>query len=101
MDRPGAWSTHRSRRGLQPRGQGRSAQAGREVAQAFIRPPLRFPGREEAVQHVPKVGSRYALGGLEGEALLVASIDLDLVSQVRERVPTLRDRRRDVYEKWK
>jgi omega-amidase len=39
--------------------------------------------------------------GDEGEALLIASIDLDLVAQVRERVPVFEDRRPKVYETWK
>ena len=39
--------------------------------------------------------------GDEREALVVAQIDLDLVDQVRQRVPVFRDRRADVYEKWK
>ncbi len=38
--------------------------------------------------------------GDEGEAVLIASIDLDLVAQVRERVPVFKDRRPDVYERW-
>jgi predicted amidohydrolase len=38
--------------------------------------------------------------GDEGEALLIASIDLDLVAQVRERVPVFKDRRAEVYGKW-
>ncbi len=38
--------------------------------------------------------------GGEGEALLIACIDLDLVAQVRERVPVFKDRRPEVYEKW-
>jgi predicted amidohydrolase len=39
--------------------------------------------------------------GDEHEALLVAQIDLDLVDEVRQRVPVFRDRRVDVYAKWK
>ncbi len=39
--------------------------------------------------------------GDERDALLVAQIDLDLVDQVRQRVPVFRDRRQDVYAKWK
>lgn len=38
--------------------------------------------------------------GDEREALLVAPIDLNLVDQVRQRVPIFRDRRADVYRKW-
>jgi predicted amidohydrolase len=38
--------------------------------------------------------------GDETEALLIAAIDLDLVEQVRERVPIFRDRRQDVYDQW-
>ncbi len=38
--------------------------------------------------------------GDDHEALLVAEIDLDLVNQVRERVPVFRDRRTDVYARW-
>jgi omega-amidase len=38
--------------------------------------------------------------GDEREALLVAQIDLELVEQVRRRVPVFRDRRLDVYFKW-
>ena len=38
--------------------------------------------------------------GDEREALLVAQIDLDMVDQVRQRVPVFRDRRQDVYSKW-
>lgn len=38
--------------------------------------------------------------GDEREALLVAQIDLDLVEQVRQRVPVFRDRRQEVYAKW-
>jgi predicted amidohydrolase len=34
------------------------------------------------------------------EALLIARIDLDLVDDVRARVPVFRDRRADVYSKW-
>ncbi len=39
--------------------------------------------------------------GGEGEALLMATIDLDLVAQVRERVPVFKDRRPEVYETWR
>lgn len=38
--------------------------------------------------------------GAESETLLCATIDLDLVSEVRERVPVFRDRRPDVYDQW-
>lgn len=38
--------------------------------------------------------------GDEREALLVGQIDLDLVEQVRQRVPVFRDRRQEVYTKW-
>ncbi len=38
--------------------------------------------------------------GDERVALLIAQIDLDLVDQVRQRVPVFRDRRADVYAKW-
>ncbi len=38
--------------------------------------------------------------GGEGEALLIASIDLDLVAQVRARVPVFKDRRPEAYERW-
>jgi omega-amidase len=38
--------------------------------------------------------------GDERAVLLVAQIDLDLVEQVRQRVPVFRDRRQDVYAKW-
>jgi len=38
--------------------------------------------------------------GDERAALLVAQIDLDLIDQVRQRVPVFRDRRADVYAKW-
>lgn len=38
--------------------------------------------------------------GDERAALLLAQIDLDLVDDVRARVPVFRDRRAEVYEKW-
>ncbi len=38
--------------------------------------------------------------GDDRAALLVAQIDLDLVDQVRQRVPVFRDRRQDVYSQW-
>lgn len=38
--------------------------------------------------------------GDDREALLIAQIDLDLVEQVRQRVPVFRGRRQDVYAKW-
>ena len=38
--------------------------------------------------------------GDERDALLVAPIDLDMVDDVRQRVPVFRDRRTDVYVKW-
>jgi predicted amidohydrolase len=38
--------------------------------------------------------------GDEREALLIAHIDLDVVDQVRARVPVFRDRRAEVYAKW-
>lgn len=38
--------------------------------------------------------------GDESEALLIAPINLDLVDDVRARVPALRDRRADVYTRW-
>jgi predicted amidohydrolase len=39
--------------------------------------------------------------GNEHEALLCAQIDLALVDDVRARVPVFRDRRTDIYSKWK
>ncbi len=38
--------------------------------------------------------------GTDQPALLLAQIDLDLVDQVRERVPVFKDRRPDVYKEW-
>jgi predicted amidohydrolase len=38
--------------------------------------------------------------GDERAALLTAQIDLDLIEQVRQRVPVFRDRRQDVYARW-
>ncbi len=38
--------------------------------------------------------------GDERDALLIAQIDLDLVDQVRQRVPVFHDRRQDVYSQW-
>lgn len=38
--------------------------------------------------------------GDERTALLIAQIDLDMVEQVRQRVPVFRDQRQDVYSKW-
>jgi len=38
--------------------------------------------------------------GDEREALLIAHIDLDMVDEVRQRVPVFRDRRAEVYKKW-
>lgn len=38
--------------------------------------------------------------GDERAALLIAQIDLDLVEDVRSRVPVFRDRRAEVYSKW-
>jgi predicted amidohydrolase len=38
--------------------------------------------------------------GDERDALLVAQIDLAVVDDVRERIPSFRDRRQDVYDKW-
>ncbi len=38
--------------------------------------------------------------GGEHDSLLFASIDLDLVAEVRKRVPVFRDRRPEVYEGW-
>jgi omega-amidase len=38
--------------------------------------------------------------GDEREALLIAQIDLDMVDDVRQRVPVFRDRRQDVYSQW-
>lgn len=38
--------------------------------------------------------------GDEGEALLIAEIDLDRVDEVRARVPVFRDRRAEVYRRW-
>jgi omega-amidase len=38
--------------------------------------------------------------GDERDALLVAQIDLDMVDDVRQRVPVFKDRRADVYGKW-
>ncbi|MBI5301886.1 MAG: carbon-nitrogen family hydrolase [Chloroflexi bacterium] len=38
--------------------------------------------------------------GDDREALLIAQIDLDMVDDVRARVPVFRDRRADVYGKW-
>ncbi|MCI0475505.1 MAG: carbon-nitrogen family hydrolase [Anaerolineales bacterium] len=38
--------------------------------------------------------------GDERDALLIAQIDLDLVDDVRARVPVFRDRRAEVYGKW-
>lgn len=39
--------------------------------------------------------------GDDREALLIAEIDLALVDDVRARVPVFRDRRVDIYSKWK
>lgn len=39
--------------------------------------------------------------GDERETLLIARVDLDLVDEVRARVPVFRDRRAEVYRKWK
>ena len=38
--------------------------------------------------------------GDEREALLIAQIDLDMIDEVRARVPVFRDRRVEIYEKW-
>ncbi len=38
--------------------------------------------------------------GDDREALLVAQIDLDMVDEVRSRVPVFRDRRSNIYAKW-
>ena len=38
--------------------------------------------------------------GEDCEALLIAPIDLDLVDDVRARVPVFRDRRAEIYKKW-
>ena len=38
--------------------------------------------------------------GDDRAALLVAQIDLDMVDDVRQRVPVFRDRRQDVYSQW-
>lgn len=38
--------------------------------------------------------------GDDQETLLVAEIDLDLVNEVRDRVPVFKDRRKEVYSKW-
>jgi len=39
--------------------------------------------------------------GDEREALLIAQIDLDMVDDVRAKVPVFKDRRPDIYQKWK
>ncbi|MEW5720676.1 MAG: nitrilase-related carbon-nitrogen hydrolase, partial [Chloroflexota bacterium] len=45
-------------------------------------------------------GEILAQGDARG-ALLIAQIDLDLVDKVRAQVPVFRDRRAEVYGKWK